>query len=87
VFLNKLRPDRRAPVVMPQLLPEYPDLLFPVSVWNRNVLLTRAAWGESSWDANDEAFARGELFSQVDLVARRGLDERDGWDGISCLDL
>ena len=87
MFLNKLRPDRRAPVVMPQLLPEYPDLLFPVSVWNRNVLLTRAAWGESSWDANDEAFARGELFSQVDLVARRGLDERDGWDGISCLDL
>ena len=85
--MNKLRPDRRAPVVMPQLLPEYPDLLFPVSVWNRNVLLTRAAWGESSWDANDEALAGGELLSQVDLVTRRGLDERDRWDGISCLDL
>jgi hypothetical protein len=87
VFLNKLRLDMRAPVVMPQRPPEYSDLLFTVSVCNRSASLTRAAWGESSWDANDEAFARGELLSQVDLVTRRGLDERDGWDGISCLDL
>jgi hypothetical protein len=87
VFLNKLRLDMKAPVVVPQRPPEYSDLLSTVSVWNRSASLTRAAWGESSWDANDEAFAGGELLSQVDLVTRRGLDERNGWNGISCLDL
>lgn len=50
-------------------------------------LLTRAAWGESSWDTDNEAFAGGEFLSKVDLVSRGALDEGDGWDGVSFFDL
>jgi hypothetical protein len=53
-------------------------------VWGNTVCrkktLTRAAGGESSWDTDDEAFARGEFLSKIDLVSRRAFDERDGWD-------
>jgi hypothetical protein len=51
------------------------------------VLLTRAAGGESSRDTDDETFARSKLLGEIDLVAGRGLDEGDGWDGISFFDL
>jgi hypothetical protein len=51
------------------------------------VLLTRAAWGESSRDTDDETFARSKLLGEIDLVAGRGFDEGNGWDGISFFDL
>ena len=49
--------------------------------------LTRAARRESSWDTNDEAFARREFLGEVDLLTRRGLDEGNGGNGISFFDL
>jgi hypothetical protein len=39
---------------------------------------------EGSWDTNDDSLAL-KLLGDVDLVARRGLDEVNVWDGIANL--
>lgn len=41
---------------------------------------------EGCGDADDETFARGELFGKIDLIARGTFDEVDVGDGITGFD-
>ena len=50
-------------------------------------VMVGAARRESSRDTDDETFARGELFGEVDLVAGRVFVEVDIGDGVSDFDL
>ncbi len=50
-------------------------------------VVIRAARRESSRNADDEAFARSEQLGEIDLVARRVLEDLDAGNGIADFNL